>query len=269
MTLLIKKDKKTPAIWFIKKNKLEMKKSIVVIIILFALSHSGFSQNKTYIGGEFAMTGDIYDIIDPCQLITTTPLITGSWGFTIGQEINKNFLVETGLIRKYYDEGFGYNFESIIQGTSSNAFNTWQIPLRLKSRINLLKDRLFITTTIGYHFSINTEYGYGGGAGGGSVVNGNDTISVNYIKNDLTSKTFSLIETGIGFEFAAFDGLIFSLSSSYYTGFKKVYQMNMTTEDNNCSSDNVFGISKGGYWNIAFGIKYAISNLWRKRNNGR
>ena len=140
-----------------------MKKSITVIIILLVLIHSGFSQNKTYFGGEFAMTGDIYDIIDPCNLITTTPLITGSWGFTIGQEINRNFLIETGLIRKYYDEGFGYNVESLILGTYSNAFNTWQIPLRLKSRINLIKERLFLTATIGYHFSINTEYGYGGG----------------------------------------------------------------------------------------------------------
>ncbi len=245
-----------------------MKKNIIVIIILFVLTHSGFSQNKTFIGGEFAMTGDIYDIIDPCNLITTTPLITGSWGIIIGQEINKNFIIETGLIRKYYDEGFGYNIESLILGSSSNAFNTWQIPLRLKARINLLNDKLFLTTTIGYHFSINTEYGYGGGSGGGSLVDGNDTIKVLYTINDSISKTFSLIETGVGLEYIAFDGFIISLSSSYYTGFKKVYQLDITTEGHNCSTDNAFGISKGGYWNIAFGIKYAMSNLWKKKNNG-
>ena len=244
------------------------KKGIIIIIaILFVSIHPGFGQNKTYFGGEAAMTGDIYDIIDPCNLITTTPLITGSWGFTVGQEISKNFLIETGLIKKYYDEGFGYTIKSVVLGSSSNAFNTWQIPLRLKSRINLIKERLFLTTTIGYHFSINTEYGYGGGSGGGGFINGNDTISVNYVDNSI-SKTFSLIETGIGFEFVAFDGLIFSLSSGYYTGFKKVYQLNMTTEGHNCSTDNAFGISKGSYWSIAFGIKYTISNLWNKENNG-
>jgi len=242
-----------------------MKRNIFAIIILIVLTQSGFSQNKTFIGGEFAMTGDIYDIIDPCNLITTTPLITGSWGFTAGQEINNNFLIETGLIRKYYDEGFGYNIESLILGSSSNAFITWQIPLRLKSRINLINERLFLTSTIGYHFSINTEYGYGGGSGGASLVDGNDTIRVSYTINDSITKTFSLIETGLGFEYAAFDGFIISLTSSYYTGLRKAYQLDMTTENYNCSSDNAYGISKGGYWNIAFGIKYALSNLWRRK----
>lgn len=245
-----------------------MKKNIFAIIILIVLTQSGFSQNKTYFGGEFAMTGDIYDINDPCNLITATSLITGSWGFTIGQEINKNFLIETGLIRKYYDEGFGYNVESLILGSSSNAFNTWQIPLRLKSRINLINERLFLTATIGYHFSINTEYGFGGGSGGGGLVDGNDTIRVSYTINDSITKTFSLIEAGLGFEYVVFDGFIISLSSSYYSGLRKAYQLDMTTEGYNCSSDNAYGISKGGYWNIAIGVKYSISNLWKKKNNG-
>ncbi len=242
-----------------------MKKNLFTIIILFVITQSAFSQNKTFVGAELAMTGDIYDIIDPCNLITTTPLITGSWGLTIGQEINKNFLIETGLIRKYYDEGFGYNTESVILGTYSNAYNTWQIPLRLKSRINLLHKRLFLTATAGYSFSINTEYGYGGGSGGGGMVNGNDTINVFYTVNDSVTKTFSLLETGLGFEYVVFDGLIISLSSSYYTGLKKAYQLNMTTEGCNCNTDNAFGISKGGYWSVAFGIKYSVSNLWTRK----
>ena len=242
-----------------------MKRNIFAIIILIVLAQSGFSQNKTFIGGEFAMTGDIYDIIDPCNLITITPLITGSWGVTAGQEINNNFLIETGLIRKYYDEGFGYNIESLILGSSSNAFITWQIPPRLKSRINLINERLFLTATIGYHFSINTAYGYGGGSGGGCFIDGNDTIKVSYTINDSITKTFSLIETGLGFEYVVFDGFIINLTSSYYTGLRKVYQLDMTTENYNCSSDNAYGISKGGYWNIAFGVKYALSNLWRRK----
>lgn len=242
-----------------------MKKIAIFIFIVVIFSHLGYSQNRTFIGSEFAMTGDIYEIIDPCILITTTPLITGYWGVTLGHEFNNNFTVETGLIRKYYDEGFGYNIESLIIGTSSNAYNTWQIPFRLKSKINLLKNKLFLTTTVGYHFSINTEYGYGGGSGGGELIDGNDTINVFYTVNDSISKTFSLVEAGIGLEFAAFDGLIVSLSSSYFTGFKNVYQLDMKTENQNCITHNAYGISKGSYWNIAFGIKYAISNLWKKK----
>jgi hypothetical protein len=245
-----------------------MKKSILTVtVFLFTLS-SGFSQNSTFIGGEFALTGDIYDFNDPCGLITTTPLITGSWGITVGREINRNFLVETGLIRKYYDSGFGYNNMSFAAGSSSNAFNSWQIPLRLKAKLNLIKNRFFLTTTIGYHFSINSDYGYGGGVGGDGFISGSDTVIVSYTVNDSLAKTFSLLETGIGFEFAVTDGFIISLSSSYYTGFNKVYQMDMTTEGGGCSPDNAFGISKGSYWAVSLGIKYAISNFWNRKQPG-
>ena len=242
-----------------------MKKNILTITILFFFLNSGFSQRAAFLGGEFAITGDVYDIIDSCGLITTTPLITGSWGITIGQEINKNFTVETGIIRKYYNSGFRYTTSSFATGSSSNAFNTWQIPFRLRARLNLLKNRLFLTTTIGYHFSINSDYGYGGGMGGGSLADGNDTIVVSYTVNDSIAKTFSLLEAGVGFEFAVSDAFIISLSSSYYTGLKNVYQMDMTTEGCGCISDNAFGISKGGYWNISVGIKYSISKFWKRK----
>lgn len=242
-----------------------MKNTLIIIIILVFSSISGISQRSTYFGGEFAVNEDIYDIIDPNNLITTTPLVTGLWGFTIGQEINKNFLVETGLIRKYYSEGYGYNVGSINMAVESDAYNTWQIPLRLKSRINLVKEKLFLTATIGYHISINSEYGYGGGSGGSTYVNGNDTIKIQYTENDSLAKTFSLIEAGLGIEFEIFNGFILSLSSSYYAGLKKVYQLDMTTESNYHPSNNAYWISKGGYWNVALGIKYAISNFWRKQ----
>ena len=224
----------------------------------------GFSQKNTYFGGELAMTGDVFDMNDPCGLLTSTNLITGYWGFSVGQEINRNLLIETGFFIKYYDVGYGYSSGFGNVGFSSNAFDSRQIPVRLKARFNLLKDRLFLTTTVGYHFCFNYDYGDDYGSGGSETIIGNDTVNMSYTVRAL-SKDFSLIETGVGLEFALFDGFIVSLSSSYYAGLKKIYQMDITRKDADCISTDSYGISKGSYWSVAFGVKYAVSNLWKKK----
>ena len=210
------------------------------------------------------MTGDVFDINDPCGFLTSTNLITGSWGFTLTQEINSNFLVETGFLIKYYDAGYSYSTGFGNVGNSYNAFDTKQIPIRLKARMNLLKNRLFLTTTIGYHFAFNSNYDDDYGWGGSDIISGNDTIIISSTGRALT-KTFSLIEAGAGLEYTLFDGLVLSLSTSYYSGLKKVYQMDVKITDPECISSESYGISKGSYWNIAFGIKYAISNFWRRK----
>ena len=242
-----------------------MKNRIFIILILIGISQFSFGQKSTFIGFEGAVTSDIYEIVDPCNIIQNTPLITGSWGFTIGQEINKNFLIESGIIRKYYAEGYAFSSQPNI-GFSGNAYNSWQIPLRLKGKINLVKNKFFLTTSIGYHYCINTEYGYGGGSGGFGKIDSQDTIPGSYFTiNDSIAKTFSLIEAGVGLEVIAFKGFHIYLSSSYFVGLNKVYQLDLTVEDEICKTENAVALSKGSYWNIAFGIKYSISNLWRRK----
>lgn len=241
-----------------------MKKTTLVLAVLVGFSITSYTQKATYIASEVSVSNDLYDIIDPCNIIKPTPLVTGSWGFLLGQQINESFAIEIGFIRKYYADGFGFTSQPNA-GVSSNAFNSWQIPLRLRARINLVKHKFYLTTTIGYHLGINSEYGYGGGSGGAGLVDGNDSISVFYTINDSLAKTFSLLEAGIGLELIVFNGFSLYLSSSYYMGLNRVYQLDMKTEDTDCSTENALAISKGGYWNIAFGVKYAISNLWRKK----
>ena len=242
-----------------------MKNRLFILLILIGISRISFSQKSTFIGVEGAITSDLYLIQDPCNLITTHPIVTGYLGITIGQEINKNFLFETGLIRKAYDHGYGFTTESIVTGSGGSGFNAWQIPFRFKARLNLVKKKFFLTSTVGFHFCINSDYGYGGGSGGGGLVDGNDTIRVSYTVNNSITKTFPLIEAGLGLEFNVYKGLFIYISSSYYSGLKKVYQLDLKTEGYGCITDNATAVSKGSYWNIAFGIKYAISNLWKRK----
>jgi hypothetical protein len=246
-----------------------MTNKLLIFIFIILFSQISFSQKSTYLGFEGAVVNDIYNIEDPCNIIESNPIYQVSWGVNVEQELSNNFSIQTGIIRKYYDEGFGYTKGTIVLGYQANAFNTWQIPIRIISKQNLVKDKLFITQALGFHYSINSNYDYGKSSGGGSYLDGGDTISASYTVNGFKEKTFPLIEAGLGLELKIYDSFLISLSSSYLTGLKKVHQLDISTEGYGCSTNNAISFSKGSYWNIALGFKYAISNIWSKRKSSK
>lgn len=111
-----------------------MKKFLTTSAIIL-LSLTLFGQRNTYLGFETALTNDVYEFTDYGNTIRPILLGTGLWGINIRQEINNHFSIESGLIRKYYDEGFGFQTSSpsLVTGFASNAIDVWQIPLRLKT----------------------------------------------------------------------------------------------------------------------------------------
>src|SRR5687768_4072825 len=116
-----------------------MKKDILVACICCCLLSNSYAQVKTYLGAEGAFTHDSYEIVDYGNKLKEMPLITGFWGFTCRQELNHYFSLETGLIKKYYDEGVA--FKGMIMYSTSNAIDAWMIPLRVQSAFNLYKEK--------------------------------------------------------------------------------------------------------------------------------
>jgi len=237
----------------------------------------------TYIGAEGAITSDNYEIIDPCETITSTKILTGSWGISIGQQIHKNLILESGVIWKNYDGGFEYSRERPHFGSFGSigtGIQTIQVPLRLIARINLLKNRLFLTSTVGYHLGINRDYGYDfegpsqvPDTGLDYMVFGDDTVKIPTTEISVSlRKTFGLIEAGLGLEYVLGSSFIVGFSASYFAGLNNVYQETMSTGITNgtstCTSNNAVGLSNGSYSNVRLSFKYVISNLWRKAENG-
>jgi hypothetical protein len=112
---------------------------------------TGVGQKHTYIGVEGAANNDVYDMIDNGSLLKKVPLITGYFGLAIRQDISSAVFLETGLLRKYYDEGIG--FKGSPSYTEVNAISAWFIPLRLGVRLKLLnlrKQKLYLVPVIGY-----------------------------------------------------------------------------------------------------------------------
>ncbi|MDH5379923.1 MAG: hypothetical protein OEW75_03675 [Cyclobacteriaceae bacterium] len=266
-----------------------MKIYIGLCCVIFLISSIGFSQNITYLGFEGAVTSDKYEIFDPCETITSTQLITGSWGLFVGQQIHKNLFIESGILWKYYDEGYEtlhYEYPFGPSSSIASSFYAFQIPIRLTNRINLKNEKLFLNTTLGYHVGINRDYDrdeYGNTYiydPNDFIINtpdtpdriiGEDTIkNVRPVEDNYLTKNFGLIEAGLGLEYFIGSGFTASISASYFVGLNNVTLNYISTGISNkttsCTSDRAVGTSKGSYSNLRLSIKYDIGRFWRKEN---
>lgn len=241
-------------------SKEKMKRFTLTLIVIIYLASDVNGQNKTYLGFEVAVANDIYKIKDNGDYLKTIPLLNGQWGFNLRQEINKNLFIETGLMVKFYQEGFG--LKTIPYNSSGSDENSWLIPVRFGLNVNLYKRKIHFVPVIGYSFGIDTPYGYG--LGYGTSKSSTTVINYNYTENPNSSRYFSLLQTGIGLEFKFLKALIFSISANYYSGFNKITQLDIRYTVNNSTTMTGAAISKGEFWCIGTGLKYPISNFWTK-----
>ena len=240
-----------------------MLKPAFIILALACNFMTATGQKNTYIGVEGAVNNDVYEIIDNGSFLKKVPLITGYFGLNIRQELTPQVFLETGLLRKYYDEGIG--FKNATGYTETNAINAWLIPLRLGWRINLLnlhKQKLYLVPVLGYVLGINSDYGYGDGGLGCSESTAHDTISYSVYSKLNLRKTFPLMQTGMGVEFVFVRTLLVHISANYYTGFKNLIEQNIDYTHNSEASTAV-GLSKGEMFSFGLSVKYPISSLWK------
>lgn len=236
-------------------------KALFILLPFFAIG-----QNKTYLGLEIGPKFEVYQYTDNGDGLSTKPFFHSPiYGLTIGQELSKTFIVETGFFINDYGESF--RVEGDIGYRISNAILAYQIPLRLKARLNLIKDRLSLVSTIGYTLAINSDFGSSGGGSSFSSTSGafsNDSTRIEDVSNYSLQRHYGLLETGLGLEYQLPNSLTLSLSANYMTGFKKVVDMDVDywINDGPQQSANVF--SNGDYFSIVFGIKYPISKIWTK-----
>ncbi len=243
-------------------KKATMTHPVLATLALAFLLTTASAQKNTYIGGEGAVSHDVYEIIDNGNLLKKVPLLTGYFGFNIRQDLSSTVFVETGLLRKYYDEGIG--FKTSPGYSSGNEISGWFIPLRLGTRINLRKQKVHLVPVIGYTLGINSDYGYGDGGSAGSEIYKQDTISYrNYAKLSLR-RTFPLLQTGMGVEFILLRTALVSLAANYYTGFTNLIEQDIEYTHNS-TTYTAKGLSKGEIASFGVAVKYPINHLWSSK----
>jgi hypothetical protein len=239
-------------------NKLSL---LLLIQSIFSLNHPVSGQNKIYLGIESGVANDIYTIKDNGEHLKSVPLINIPWGLNVRQELKRNFFVETGFIVKFYQEGFGFKTVPYYGVGSDDA--SWLIPMRLGLSKNLFKRKIYLVPVIGYTFGIHPPYGYG--LGYGSSASGSTVFRYNYTENPNSSRYFSLIQAGVGFEFSVFRTMLFSISANYYKGLNIINQLDINYTMNNSAPITGSAISKGDFWCAGAGLKYPISKFWKKK----
>jgi hypothetical protein len=239
-----------------------MTKTIQIILALTILVNTTSAQKNTYIGAEGAINIDIYEILDNGTLLKNILPLSGYFGLNIRQDLSTAVFIETGLLRKYYYEGIGFE---ITQGYSEgNAINAWLIPLRLGTKINLHKQKVHLIPVIGYSLGINSDYGYGDGGVGGSEIFRQDTIYFNMYSKLSLRRTFPLLQTGMGIKFVLFRTALASVTANYYTGFKNLIEQEIEYTHN--STDfTAKGLSKGEVISFGIALKYPLNHLWTNK----
>jgi hypothetical protein len=249
-----------PRMGMLTRKPKQMTKAILILFVSACFTNAIHAQSKTYVGIEGGASHDRYDYVDDGALLKKVPLLSGYFGLTVRQHLSENVFLELGLLRKYYSEGIG--FKTSGGYGSSNAINAWFVPLRLGSRINLAKQKVYLTPLIGYTLAINSDYGYGNGGSAGFEINKRDTVSYNVFSRLSLRRTFPLLETGLGVEFLIRRSALISLYANYFTGFHNVIEQDIQYQHNG-SSSTAKGLSKGDMLSFTLGVRYPISHLWQ------
>ena len=246
-----------------------MIKSAITYLILL-LPFVSFGQNLTYLGIEVGPKFEVYQSTDNGNGLYTKPFFFSPiYGLTIGQEINNAFTLETGFFVNDYGESFRIEGEGFGYG-SSNALVAYQIPLRLKAHLNLLEDKLSLVTTIGYTFAINNDYGSSGSGSSFSSSassSNNDSTRTEHMSTYSLKKSYGLIEAGLALDYKFKNSLRLYLAVNYLTGLSRVVETDVKYWINDEPEQTGTVFSNGDYYSIVLGIKYPISNLWKKKTN--
>ena len=229
-------------------------------ILLFVTTHV-HGQYKTYFGLEGAITNDVSEIADYGNNFKNAIQIQSFWGFNVRQDLPGKIFLETSLIRKNHNTGYGV--DGFPGSFGAGSIRSFIASLRLGTKINIHREKIYLVPVIGYSFGFNRDYSsFGSGSGGVKI--GNDSFSYTKSVRYNLAKNFSLLQTGLGFEFGIFKKAILSVSANYFTGFQKISESDITYKINNSSPTTAKVYSKGEFWSLGIGFRYPIGDFWKK-----
>ncbi len=239
----------------------------VLLSILIVLPIFLYSQNDTYIGLEFGPKFDIYQNVDNGEYLHTPPFFsTPIVGLVLGQEINDYLSLETGVFINDYFESF--RIRGDFGYSSSNAIVAIQIPVRIRGKLPIVKDKFDVSAHLGYSLALNTSYGSTGGSGSFSTIPNSvslDSIRTQAVSNYSLRKTYHLVDMGLSLDYTFKSKITLSLMGNYLRGFNRVVEMDVKYWINDQPEQTALVYSNGDYYSIMLGIKYPISNLWKKK----
>jgi hypothetical protein len=226
-----------------------------------------------YIGFTIGICNDATEFAEYGPNIYKAKCQSTSFGLTVRKHFNKSLSLETGVFFKPYTVGFGAKLPTFsIENNSSSAL-TIQVPLRLHSKVNIYKNKIFLGGTIGYVYAFNLNHGQGDTSGiytpiySNSSKSSSDSIFYSTRTKTTNDKQLSLIQTGISIEFKLYKNISLEISYNYYTGFKHFQDTKITYIINDSPIYFTKMFMTGSYSCFGLSLQSAIHNRTKKQKN--
>ena len=244
-----------------------MKSFLSAVLMIAFIVSPGFGQVGIYLGLEGGDKFDLLKVNDEKGYIKTD-MDHGSnlqYGFNVMFDIQNKFLLETGIYKNTFSESFYFEFPKakIMEPSLYNsAFVSWNIPLRMKKRFNILKEKLFVTPFIGCSVSTNLYKGLLNNLEdtltSGTFTNATDSVFYS-MKSYKLNKFHLLIESGFSIDFLLFQKIYLQLITGYNIGLKNYYRIDVLYEMNDIPATSGTVYSKGNSIYFLMGLKFPIS----------
>ena len=219
--------------------------SALVIMTLSSSVNTLNAQNRTWLNYEVGITKNSQSWntqLNNLDFQKSTHSIVGGY---IEQEINSFLSIELGVNDKFYGfDAFYFDSDTLNIGSYAQCV---QIPLRLRTRINLFKDKLFLSPHVGLGLLIKSYDGIGAFP---------KSEEINIDVKTAFPKTSCLIETGVSIEFILKSWKFAFLATGNYSGKDFI---NYSIKDM-----NTYFSTNGSYISYQVRIGYAISNFWNR-----
>lgn len=244
-----------------------------LLFLIFAIQFS-YGQKETYIAIEVGPKYLIYENADSKSPIKTPAFIyETTQSLHVGQEIGKNFYVEVGA--GYYYLGESYRIENVFGYGKSSTFAVYEFPIRLKGKVELLKNWVSLSAIAGYtyasHFTDRNkdstipdgEGSFFSGGGFGSV----DSVRANEASFYVSDGNYGLIETGLSIDVEYDEVIQFYFSGNYKAGLNRVIETEIDYRINDEPVEQTRIFFNGSYFSLKAGIRMNISRLWQQEKS--
>jgi hypothetical protein len=175
-----------------------------------------------------------------------------------------NFIVETGFYQSSISFGQNINMGG-IQNAVNFSYKGPLIPLRFQRRINLVKNKLFISPSLGVSWMNVTKTR---DLNHFNIISSNDTLHYKREASDI-NKNFILGEAGVKFEVFISMSFIIDFCTYYSIGFVKAFQINYSYFINSGSPSYGTLTSYGNNLQFFIGVKYRLISIERRLEKGK
>jgi len=223
---------------------MKLKKHFYYLILCFICINNVYSQNRTWITYEVGQSRNQNEWNSNGSNLEIRKGHEGIVGLYIEQEVNKYLSIEIGVNDKFY--GFDAKINEVDTIKLSSYAQYVQIPLRLKGKFNLFKERVYLSSFVGVGFTFNSYNGVK------IYPNGYDyLIQSNFPKN------IYILQSGLNLE-VMLKSWRFGCLVTYNNNPKDFIKYSVDALETSFKST-------GDYMTYQLRVGYAISNIWKKR----